>query len=172
MKVSEENSLLNELFPDLDYDELHFSKADYFPILVSVYDHILTPEECDELEYMTYTDAKNVGALPDYMRGERHFIDLYRQLAEDGVYARMGENVDFLRADSTVFRRILLTSLREEKPLEGGFMDVYFPSLQIRVLGSYDRTDVFLLRDKSVLPKLEEVVRNAGLFILPADHLM
>lgn len=162
-----QDDLLEELFPDLDYDELHYSKAGYLPVLVSVFDHILTAKEVENIKHMTFSDAHYSGAAADYTKGEESFLKLYESLMEQGVYVIVKDQLVFFAEMNKTLTGIMRNSLREIS-----FMSAYFPGLKIRVEGSFDRTDIFLLRDKTTLPVLQQRVHDSGLFVIPAPHLM
>ncbi|PDT12605.1 hypothetical protein CO655_05635 [Rhizobium sp. M1] len=100
------------------------------------------------------------------MEGEKKFLELYRSLSKRGVICNRPRPLRRLDIADEELDRIFLNSLREQ-----GSMDVYFMSHGARVLGRYDRTDLFIIEDAACLSTLKEEIAEAGLFILHSDNV-
>ena len=155
-------------FPDYDRDEISFPQLGYHPQLVSVFDHVLTAEECDANKITFYDEAREHGRLREYLTGESSFLSFYRELAVQGAYIRKGQHYwQAVGEDDPAFEAILTNSLREIHPND--LMDVYFIGPAIRARGGFDRTDLLLLRDKAFMAELKDLARRHRLYLLPTD---
>lgn len=166
MKIAPKETLA--FFPDHDPTDLKSSRAGYFRALVSVFDHILSAEECDACGVMFYREALENGKEKEYLAGERHFLAFYQELAKKGAYVKQKERVWFTQFDDPDFVSMLTESLRELHPSK--LMDVYFPEFETRARGGFDRTDRLLFRNKNNLQILTKKARSHNLFILRSRY--
>lgn len=129
---------------------------------VSIFDHVLAEDESLECDLFTIDQAREGGHLAEYLVGEARFLELYRKLAMRGVSRVLASGrLAPLAPDSRRFGEILVSSLRERR-----FMDVYFDGYDLRVVGSWDRTDIWFCRDEARLAELRTAIARAGLFEL------
>lgn len=131
-------------------------------VCVSVFDHWLTEEQAESSNVMSYNIALESGSLSEYEIGEKSFIQFYRGL-KGYVYVKQESDIIRTHVNSELFLSVLIGSLREKK-----LMDVFFETLQIRVVGGYDRTDLILMKGDN-LERLKKVAGASGLFILDTD---
>jgi hypothetical protein len=151
-------------FPRIEWEEEgELAALGYFPVVVSVFDHHLTDDEYPLCDILFYRLAERRGKLAEYMVGEQQFLALYRDLASEGAYIKKGGRYWFADADDKDFIALQVRNLRD-----GRHLDAYFIGPQIRLFGTFDRNDLFLLRDKAYLPELEKKVREHGLYTLPS----
>jgi hypothetical protein len=152
---------VRRFFPNDIFEQGRMEELGYLPVNVSIFDHYLTEEEDRECKIMFYSQAIKAGTLDEYMVGERQFLALYSDLANEGAYVEWKDSYWLAEADDVAFVRLQVESLREKI-----HMDVYFIGPQIYVLGGHDRTDLFLLRNEEYLPELQRKVREFGLHVL------
>ncbi|HTI44838.1 MAG TPA: hypothetical protein VL462_00570 [Candidatus Nitrosotalea sp.] len=162
-------------FPLPDYDTHDheipaFAALGYSPILLCVFDHILTAEEANNCGIMFYEEARERNKLDAYFAGEKRFLSFYRDLAKEGVYLYRDDTREVWQtsADDPEFIAVLTNSLREVHPEQ--LMDVYFIGPAIRARGGFDRTDLLYLRNPGYLPTLTKLVQQHGLHLLPVPQ--
>lgn len=160
LNLSEEN-----YFPELDFEIFNIPQLGYFPVNISVFDHWLDSKEAEASKIMTYSIALESSQIDSYLKGEAKFVEIYKYLASEGVFAKQNEKIVFFDKVNSNFEKIITESLREKK-----LMDIYFVGINARVIGGYDRTDLFLLNDKKLLPDLRDLVNKVGLYILNSSN--
>jgi len=153
---------MKNLFQDiseLEFDD--YTKVGYAPFLVSVFDHRLTEAEFVKKEFVCHSEALRNGNIEKYMIGEKKFISMYMDMAKDGVVTILnGKQID-LAYNSKALYSIITDSLREIVP-----MDVYFNRYEVRVVGGFDRTDLFLSVKNPPEKELYSCISLHGLYIL------
>ncbi|WP_104662966.1 hypothetical protein [Ensifer adhaerens] len=155
------NNSLDGYFPELDFGIDTLSSPDLHHINVSVFDHWLSQEEAADIPIMSYSIAHDEAMMASYLHGEEKFLRLYRSLSKQGVLCNSPTPArNFDEIDDEI-EQIFVDSLREKRA-----MDVFFKSHELRVIGRYDRTDLFIARDPAFLVKIREEVAKAGLFVL------
>lgn len=144
-------------FPPLSrFDDAELARLGYRPLHVSVFDHWLSEAEAAACAYISRQLAEKRGALDAYAAGESRFLSLYHGLVLTGACDVDGP------LSPVAAERIIRASLREE-----ALMDIRFPEFRVRVVGGWDRTDLFLLEPGADLPALTARVTRAGLHLLP-----
>ena len=125
---------------------------------VSIYSHILTEEECDELPYMHYDAAKRKMLFFDYLQGELKFI---RWL--DLIYQMSGgcASINGRLISSTRFNRIVLLGLRERV-----LTTIEFPSLKFSIKFGFDQTHDILSSNVEVIKNITDLAVAYGLFVI------
>ena len=93
MKIAPKGTVA--FFHDHDPTDVKSSRVGYFRALVSVFDHILTAEECDACGVMFYREALENGKEKEYLAGERHFLAFYQDLAKKGAYVKQKDHIWF-----------------------------------------------------------------------------
>ena len=155
------NPILTQYFPDIDLEESDFSQFGYAHVFVSVFDHWLSESEAGESKIITYSTALEDKSLDGYLEGESRFLNLYFDLADDGVVINRNGPPYSAESNNPGFRNILIDSMREKR-----LMDVYFLGVSTRVIGRYDRTDLLLLKNPSSLSVLQKKIQEHGLYML------
>jgi hypothetical protein len=77
-----------------------------------------------------FSQALKHGMLNKYNDGERKFLSLYQALAIDGVACNRPGLPRLIHCDDPQLEAIFVDSLREKR-----FMDIYFLSAGVRVIG-------------------------------------
>lgn len=129
---------------------------------ISIFDHWLTDYEANNCGILNYEISVQSQSDLSYLSGESKFINFYKSLS-DTVICKLGDNLKILETDSNEFKSILISSLREDSLK---FLDVFYPKLEIRFKGGFDRTDQFFLVDEKNIGLIRENVQINQLFIL------
>jgi len=148
-------------FPEIDFEKVNFSSLGYYSFSVSIFDHWLSENEFVECNTLCFSSAKKNGFLADYLEGENKFLSFYKYLTHSSVLSYQGNNILSFEKYNDNLEEIIINSLREKS-----LMDLFFLEMDLRVIGGYDRTDLFLLRDRSKLDGLKKIVNAHGLFVL------
>lgn len=149
-------------FPDIsEFSFEEYKRVGYCPLLVSVFDHVLTEAEYAEADYVCYSDAAKCDMLEQYCIDEGKFISLYRELLSNGAWVKIDDEVLEFSEFSQALEVIVIDSLREKS-----FMDLYIDKYGVRVIGGYDRTDIFLLGPDGNGDALRGLVALHGLHII------
>lgn len=144
-------------FPPLNsFDDAELVRLGYRPLHVSVFDHWLSEDEAVACSVISRRVAEERGALDAYATGESRFLTLYHGMTLTGA-CDVGGPLSPVAAE-----RIIRASLREE-----ALMDIRFPELLVRVVGGWDRTDLFLLEPGADAAAIAARVTKAGLHLLP-----
>lgn len=138
-------------------DDISMSGLAFF--YVSVFDHWLTEEEAEVCEIFTYKQAKEFGKLQLYEAGERSFLSLYRSLARSSNVIPHPEFAAVTSAED--LETIFIRSLREQS-----LMDICFENFNLRVVGGFDRTDLFIFGDSVHMSRVEQMAKDGGLYVL------
>ncbi len=143
---------------------------------ISVFDHWLTEAEAASgTPLFFYQQAVDTGRLEEFLAEEQRALGLYRRLAASGAAQVRAPGVltKPLRADSRQLKEIVVASHRDwvawrshRGPTGVRFMDLYFFEYDVRVLGSWDRTDQLFAGPRADVQAVEALVRAAGLFVL------
>ncbi|MEZ2126796.1 MULTISPECIES: hypothetical protein [unclassified Sinorhizobium] len=140
-------------------DDVGKAKTPY--LNVSVFDHWLNEKEADDCDILAYKIAVNRGRENAYLSGEQQFLQLYRKLGEGGIVINVPGPLREIYNNCSEVDEIFKNSLREKK-----LMDVFFPIYSVRVLGGYDRTDLFVLHDWKKYTQLINIVEEVGLYAI------
>lgn len=152
---------IKDYFPSIEHITGGSTSITYISVNISVFDHWLTEAEADLSRIMCYSQAYDAGKLDEYCEGEQRMMSFYRRLSEDGALCNRPRPCRSITADDPDLLGILRASLREER-----FMDMYFISGRVRVMGGYDRTDTAFLESENDLERLKGYAREAGVFVL------
>jgi len=128
---------------------------------VSVFDHWLSEDEAESNEIINYETAVSHDRFDEYLKGEEKFSKLYALLSRDGVVCSIPPPYRFIDGFDANIARIIVDSLREERRF-----DMYFMAYDVRIVGGFDRTDLFILNEKSKVNKIMENITDCGLYIL------
>ena len=126
---------------------------------VSVFDHWLNEKEADDCEILAYSIAIKRGRESDYLSGEQRFLQLYRELGEGGIIVNVPSPLREYDQNGRETDEIIRNSLREIK-----LMDVFFKKYSVRVLGGYDRTDIFIFHDGMQCIQVKKLIEDLGRF--------
>lgn len=155
------NVLLTEYFPEIDLGVEDPDEKGYHWSNISIFDHWLTETEAANEKIITYKSSLSNGELRAYKEGENKFIKLYCSLAAGGVAVSYPGPPRVIDRCNDEIIDLFIDSLREIK-----FMDVYFPSYNVRIIGRYDRTDMVLSKNIENLNSLKKIALSFGLHIL------
>ena len=128
---------------------------------VSVFDHWLSDDEAKSNEIINYETAISHDRVDEYLKGEEKFSKLYALLSQEGVICNIPPPYRFIDCSDINIKRIIVESIREERRF-----DMYFMAYNVRIIGGFDRTDLFILNEKSKLDKIRENITDYGLYIL------
>lgn len=140
-------------------DDLIEKNIDHF--YVSVFDHWLTENEAEISNIINYNSSIERNKIEEYLNGERRFVDLYRSLSVEGVVCNVPIPLRKIDGSDTALASIIIDSLREKKRF-----DVYFVAFELRVIGGFDRTDLFLPRNRNRIGEIKKLVKENFLFCL------
>lgn len=150
-------------FPELEtFEDAEFATHGYTPSWLSVFDHWLTENEAGSSKLMSYSLAKESGSIAIYLEQEERFVRFYSDLLR-GQDWRDANAPELLRRglDESALEQIVRPSLRERER-----MDIYLCDCCLRIIGGYDRTDLFLFEDDAMIARINVVARGHGLFLL------
>jgi hypothetical protein len=150
-------------FPELEnFEDAEFATHGYNPSWLSVFDHWLTEDEAGSSNLMSYSLAKKSGSIAIYLEQEERFVRFYADLLK-GQDWRDANAPELLRTglDDGALEQIVRPSLRERER-----MDIYLCDRCLRIMGGYDRTDLFLFEDDAMIAQTEVLARGHGLFLL------
>lgn len=133
----------------------------YVRVSISIFDHWLTEAEASESRITCYSQAVELNALDEYIDGEQRLMNFYHSVSEGGVVCNRPGPRRLISAHDPQLSDIFRSSLREQR-----FMDVYFVSGRVRVVGGYDRTDTAFLESENELQSLREHAKKTGVFLL------
>lgn len=91
----------------------------------------------------------------------KKFLKLYSSLSKEGVICKSPTPYRFIGGEDQLLKQIIVDSLRELRRF-----DMYFMSSEVRIIGGFERADLFILNDKSRLNTINSEIRNCGLYIL------
>lgn len=128
---------------------------------VSIFDHWLSEEEAESNEIINYETAVSHNKVDEYLKGEEKFSNLYALLSKEGVICNIPPPYRFIDGSDVSMTRIIVDSLREKRRF-----DMYFMKYDVRVIGGFDRTDFFVVNDRSKINKIKESIASCGLYIL------
>jgi len=156
-----------EHFPELtDFTDEALRVSGYTRRAISVFDHWLTEEELVKSNLLTYKDAAASGSKHVYLDQERRFLAFYRDLFAGGgirktqVRGRDVGYATYIDWDRKLKRSVVL-SLRERRRI-----DAYIPSIKLRILGGFDRTDQLLFESDVAVGLVEGLAISHGLFVI------
>ncbi|PQZ50185.1 hypothetical protein CQ052_12980 [Ochrobactrum sp. MYb15] len=128
---------------------------------VSVFDHWLSEDEAESNEIINYETAVSHDRINEYLKGEEKFSKLYALLSREGVICNIPPPYRFIDGFDVSITGLIVDSLREERRF-----DMYFMAYDVRIVGGFDRTDLFILNEKSKINKIRENITDCGLYIL------
>ena len=143
------------------FDDDSLRLAGYAKVALSLFDHWLTEAEFVDCQKLSFDMAVQSGPRAEYMKEEARFLDFYRTAFAAGVYCAIGPAMTWFPTWTDDLRGVVVASLREWRP-----MDVYCPSLRLRVMGGYDRTDLLLLESLAPRDDILRLIQDSGLFAL------
>ncbi|EJN01405.1 hypothetical protein [Phyllobacterium sp. YR531] len=149
------------MFSEFDFGEQNLADLEIAPFNVSIFNRWLSEQEAEDSEIMFYDLAVSCGKLADYHIGEEKFINFYRKLSVDGVVCNYPRPLRIFDKYNRILEKVIFDSLREKRKF-----DMYFIAHDVRVLGGYDRTDLFLPRNKEKIRDIHRAVGEAGLYVL------
>jgi hypothetical protein len=143
------------------FDDNSLDQAGYAKVALSLFDHWLTEAEFADCRRLSFDMAVQSGLRAEYMKEEERFLDFYRTAFAAGVYCAAGPAMTWFPAWNDDLRGVVVASLREWR-----LMDVYCPSLRLRAMGGYDRTDLLLLERFAPRDNILRLIEDSGLFAL------
>ncbi|MCY7397497.1 MAG: hypothetical protein LH466_01485 [Sphingomonas bacterium] len=157
----------SEYFPDLGaWTHEEVRSAGYHRRSVSVFDHWLSPEEVRACKLLSYSDALEAGLVTIYEEQELRFLRFYQELFAGSVFRRAGvgrlkRTVVFHKRWDRRLKKDVKRSLRDHR-----YMEVFVPTLSVRVEGNWDRTDVLLFQHMESVPAVTTLAAKHGLFLI------
>lgn len=179
---------IKHFFPPVPLYAVKLADIGYFPIFVSIFDHWLYEGELNACQVTCYDHAIETQKIDEYLAGDEKLFSFYQRLAKHGVYIReiqygmidhsivSGPNPiereDYWQAQAgdAGFEKLLTESLRANDHFFRR-INFYFPEFEMRSLEGDIRTDLLLLRNKTVLPALRKIAKEHGVYLLDGDHL-
>jgi hypothetical protein len=152
---------LDNYFSGFDNSVDDLSVGGHIYANISLFNHWLSEKEFPETQVLSYAIAVEAGVLDEYVDGENKFLAFYTALAKDGIIINWPRPLRMIEANELELENIFIESLREHK-----FMDVYFISARVRVIGGWDRTDLVLFESPTDMTNFKLEVERAGLFLL------
>lgn len=128
---------------------------------VSIFDHWLSEDEAESNEIINYETAVAHNRVDEYLKGEEKFSKLYALLSKEGVICNIPPPYRFLDGSDVNIASMIVDSLREERRF-----DMYFMKYDVRIVGGFDRTDLFIINERSKVNKIKEIIASCGLYIL------
>ena len=103
---------LVKYFPEINSDEKDYRDKGYTPLLVSVFDHVLSEQEADDCSVLSYSISLAKESVESYFEGERKFISLYTRLASESglLQVSMDYSSSIVKVKSASRARSLINS--------------------------------------------------------------
>ncbi len=143
------------------FDDDSLSLAGYARVALSLFDHWLTEAEFVDCRRLSFDMAVESGMRAEYLKEEALFLDFYRKAFASGVYCATGPSMTWFPGWTDDLQAVVVASVREWR-----LMDVYCPSMRLRVMGGYDRTDLLLLERFAPRDEILGMIQDSGLFAL------
>jgi hypothetical protein len=171
--LSKENIKLHRMFSLID-DEYHWDDKDakeyhirlrkeYYVRCISVFDHWLSDEECDELMIYYQRKFNSKENKEKYYQYEKLFIKFYLYLFNNTkVYARFDRLYVSFDSKEEYLSHVLL-SVRERL-----FLKIILPEYHAIIDGGHDLTDILKVKKDypEGLEAISKIVKDHSLYIL------
>ena len=125
---------------------------------ISVYDHVLSEEECDALSFMCFDHANDTNSLDDYYIGEKKFCGWLSDLIDmsNGVVFFVGRELG-----ANGLKRLIILGLRERR-----LSELEFLGGRLIVRFGYDQTHSIFSMDGDLFDRAIKSAKLNGLYLI------